>query len=116
VHVNGHGEFQIFKQGAAGNVVCGVCPPQSVRERAQMAPLKVWGVPTPERTRACPDGALEGMGGVGIRSTELYKPVFLPEERERWRWDVGLVEESAGSDGESRLMRIGVFREEWKLI
>jgi len=81
VHVNGHGEFQIFKQGDAGNVAC-------------------VGVPTRKRTRACPDGAPESMGGIGVRATELYKPVFFPGERERWRSDVGLVEESAGSDGE----------------
>jgi len=81
VQANGHGEFQIFKQAAAGNVVCA-------------------GVPTRKRMRACPDGGPESMGSVGISSTELYKPVFLPEERGRWKWDVGLVEESAGSNGE----------------
>ena len=81
VHVNGHGEFQIYKQDAAGNVVC-------------------VGVPTRMRTRACPDGAPESMGGVGVSATELYKPVFLPGERERWRREVGLVEESPGSDSE----------------
>jgi len=59
VHVHGHGEFQIFKQGDAGNVVCVV-------------------VPTRERTRAFPDGAPESMGGIGVRATELYKPVSFP--------------------------------------
>ena len=81
VHVNGQGELQIYKQDAAGNVVC-------------------VGVPTRMRTRACPDGAPESMGGIGVSATELYKPVFLPGERERWRKEVGLVKESAGSDSE----------------
>lgn len=81
VHVNGHGDLQIYKQDAAGNVVC-------------------VGVPTRMRTRACPDGAPESVGGVGVSATELYKPVFLPGERERWRREVGLVEESPGSDSE----------------
>jgi hypothetical protein len=88
MHVNGHGEFQIYKQDAAGNVVC-------------------VGVPTRMRTRACPDGAPESMGGVmGVSATELYKPVFLPGERERWRRQVGLGDlssgpsSSPGSDGE----------------
>ena len=81
VHVNGHGELQIYKQDAAGNVVC-------------------VGVPTRMRTRACPDGAPESIGGIGVSATELYKPVFLPGERERWRKEVGLVKESPGSDSE----------------
>ncbi len=81
VHVNGHGELQIYKQDAAGNVVC-------------------VGVPTRMRTRACPDGAPESIGGIGVSATELYKPVFLPGERERWRREVGLVEETPGSDSE----------------
>ena len=81
MHINDHGEVEIYKQDAAGNVVC-------------------VGVPTRMRTRACPDGAPESMGGVGVSATELYKPVFLPGERERWRREVGLGEESAGSDSE----------------
>ena len=46
------------------------------------------------------------MGSVSVSSAELYKPGF-PEERERWRRDVGLVEESAGSDCEVNADRSG---------
>ena len=31
----------------------------------------------------CPDGAPESMGGVGVRATELYKPVFGEPRRGR---------------------------------
>ena len=86
IHVNDHGKLEIYKQDAAGNVVC-------------------VGVPTRMRTRACPDGAPESMGGVGVSATELYKPVFLPGERERWRREVGLGEESAASDSEVDMSR-----------
>jgi len=81
MHVNDHGELQVYKHDAAGNVVC-------------------VGVPTRMRTRACPDGAPESMGGIGVSATELYRPIFLPGERERWRTEVGLGEESPGSDSE----------------
>jgi hypothetical protein len=81
MHVNDCGELQVYKQDAAGNVVC-------------------VGVPTRMRTRACPDGAPENMGGVGVSATELYKPIFLPGERERWRREMGLGEESPGSESE----------------
>ena len=91
MHVNDHGELEVYKQDAAGNVVC-------------------LGVPTRMRTRACPDGAPESMGGVGVSAAELYKPVFLPGERERWRREVGMDEESAGSDSEVDADR-GVWKE-----
>jgi hypothetical protein len=83
MHVNDQGELEVYKQDAAGNVVC-------------------VGVPTRMRTRACPDGAPESTGGIGVSATELYKPVFLPGERERWRQEVGLgeAESASASEGE----------------
>ena len=95
MHVNDHGDLEVYKQDAAGNVVC-------------------VGVPTRMRTRACPDGAPESMDGVGVSATELYKPIFLPGERERWRREVGLEEESASSDSdvdERRSMSMEVERD-----
>lgn len=97
MHVNDHGDLEIYKQDAAGNVVC-------------------VGVPTRMRTRACPDGAPESMDGVGVSATELYKPIFLPGERERWRREVGLGEESVSSDSDVDERRSVSMEEEHDLV
>jgi len=85
---------RFFGQAVAGIVVCVGVPPESVREHAQMVPLKVWAVlvlvPRSSISRVSLRRGRDGEGMLGL--LRRVQAVIV------------------------RLTRIGVVREEWKLI